>query len=195
MVVFPRMEPDRDVPREDFEHTEDHPPRWRKRLIVALMILVTASIVGRAYVGQPTRGAGEAQEKTGTPQMGPSGLVPTDPGATPEDAEKKTEPSTTEKLLPFVTEGGLAMLLGIALGMATRAVAKIAVILLAITFVAIQYLSYKGMLTMDWGQFGEWLNNLVLNVSGENGLGAIMKHKLPSAGALGVGYYLGLKKG
>lgn len=183
--------------REGFEHTEDHPPRWRKRLIVALLLLVTGSIVGRAYLNDTRNGAPEASGPSQTqPMVGPAGLVPTDPGGTPGETQApKKEKSTAEKLLPFATEGGLAMLLGIALGMATRFAAKIVVFLFAVVFVSVQYLAYKNILTVDWGQFGTWLNDLVLNVAGESGIGAIVKHKLPSAASLGIGYYLGLKKG
>jgi uncharacterized membrane protein (Fun14 family) len=79
--------------------------------------------------------------------------------------------------------------------MATRAVAKILVVLFAVVFVAVQFLAYKGILTVDWPKFGTWVNDLVLNMSGEHGLGAMVRHKIPAAGSLGVGYYLGLKRG
>jgi len=66
-LLEPQMHEDRP---EHLEHTESHPPRWRKRLIVALMVAVTASIVGRAYFQQTQEGAAEAHGPTSTSPIG-----------------------------------------------------------------------------------------------------------------------------
>ena len=45
----------------DFEHTETYAPPWRKRLIVVLMLAVTAPIVGRASYSEKKQLAREAE--------------------------------------------------------------------------------------------------------------------------------------
>lgn len=159
-------------------------PPWRKRLAIALALLVVASVVGRVALRAEARAGSE------TPPSA-SGLVPDAPPAdSPPPEERKGLPAA----LPYVTEGGLAMLLGIGLGIATRAVYKLAIVLLALLFVALQYLAHKGVLAVDWGAFAKWLETSVLNVAGGNGMGAIVRHKLPSAASLALGLYLGLKR-
>ena len=79
--------------------------------------------------------------------------------------------------------------------MATRTFMRIMLLLFAAFFILIQVLAYNGVLSIDWGVFAQALNNFVLNVSSDEGLGAIIKHKLPSAGGFMAGLYLGFKKG
>jgi len=112
---------------------------------------------------------------------------------TPEAAEPK--PEGLDALLPFLTEGGVAMLLGIGFGMATRAIFKLFMIGLLVLFAAVQYLSMKGILTVDWGAMGQWLNDFVLNVKERWGVAELIQYKLPSMGSFGLGFYLGLKRG
>ena len=87
------------------------------------------------------------------------------------------------------------MLLGIALGVASRTFMRILLLLFAGFFILLQVLAYKEILTIDWGAFAMALNDFVLNVSSDEGIGAIIKHKLPSAGGFMAGLYLGFKKG
>lgn len=177
------------------------PPRWRKRLVIGLLLIVGASIAGRAMlVKERERGAAarqEAAKERSTNPLTPVGIMPQ---TTPEDGEtppeEKAEPGTAEKILPFLTEGGIAMLLGLALGIATRSIFKIALILIAVTFVAIQFLAYKGLIAdVDWGGIASGAKDLVLNLPDTTGLSEMLQYKLPSAGSLVLGYYLGLKRG
>ena len=167
---------------------------WRRRLVVLLMILVSVSIVGRMAFASRKEQTVTAESGEVDPSSGVTTLMPRDP-AEPHEAEEEQPPGLAEKLLPFLTEGGIAMLLGIALGVATRAVAKLAAIVLALVFIVIQFLAMKGVLTMDWGAFANWLHDFVLNVSSDEGVGALVKYKLPAAGSLVIGYLLGLKRG
>jgi len=186
---------------EDSEHPEDSGGQaraslaWRKRLVVALIVVVGISIVARVSMAKDAAPAG----KSGGSSMLANNLVEgSGTQGAGGDEQAQQEPSTVGKLLPFVTEGGVAMLLGIALGVATRAVFKIALIGIAVLFVAVQFLAYKGVITIDWQAMGhayESLKNYVFNISSNSGIGQIVTHKLPSAGALGLGYMLGLKKG
>jgi len=172
---------------------------WRKRLVIGLIVVVAVSIAARVSMAGDATSA-EAGGGSGGSALVSNNLVAGDgsQGTGSGEQAAQAEPSTMGKLLPFVTEGGVAMLLGIALGVATRAVFKIALILIAVLFVAVQFLAYKGVITIDWEAMGrgyESLKDYVFNISSDQGIGQIVTHKLPSAGALGLGYMLGLKKG
>ena len=156
-------------------------PRWRKPLVVGLIALLLLSVIARVMVGK--------EEAPATPE-GAAAFVAGDSDAEPEKA-----PTTMEKALPFVTESALAMLLGLVLGMATRMVVKLLVLGLVVFFVVLQYLAFKGVVAVDWSALGIWLRDFVMNVGGSEGVGSFVKHKLPAAGSLLTGYYLGLRRG
>ncbi len=166
------------------------PMRWRRRLIVVLLLVVAGTVALRMHLGGPA----PAPPPAAVPQGG-SAILPQN---TPRPAPTGTgdqPPEAARVILPYLTEGGIAMLIGIALGIATRAVFKISMVFVAAAFVIVQVLAYKGILTMDWGRLADGLRNFVLNVSSsESGLSAVVKHKLPSAASLTLGWYLGLKR-
>ncbi len=194
-------------PIESESSAEQHdslPPRWRRPLILALLVLIAVSIGVRMTRARSAKSA-EAAQPSENARSGNTGLTGNsvlpggdgpagDPnGVTADQPEKK--PEGMDALLPFLTEGGVAMLLGIGFGMATRAIFKIFMIGVLILFAVIQYLSIKGILTVDWGAMGQWINDFVLNVKEKWGIAEIVQHKLPSAGSFGIGFYLGLKRG
>ena len=163
------------------ENGSSRPPRWRWRLVLLLLLIAVASIWARMALAKK-EGGGESETEIANQ------LVQTEP--------TKTQPkSGLGAVLPFLTEGALAMLLGLALGVATRSLAKIFVVLIVLAFVAVQILAYKQILTVDWGAFAGWLRDAVLNVSESASVGEVVKHKLPSVAALLIGYLLGLKRG
>ncbi len=159
---------------------------WRRRLVVILIAVVTLSIIGRVTLAK------DAEEKEEQQPQVAHALVS---GQEPPPEQAEPEPSGVGKVLPFLTEGGISMLLGIALGVATRTFMRILLLLFAGFFILIQVLVYNGVLIIDWGTFARALNDFVLNVSSSDGMGAIIKHKLPSAGGFLAGLYLGFKKG
>ena len=174
-------------------------PPWRKRLVLFLL-LITGGAVGlrvATYEEPPP-----AQKSATQPGGASSGLQPanlTDGTRTttvnPDGTKvEQPEPSTMDKVLPFVTEGGIAMLLGLMLGMATRAVFKLLTIGLTLLFGMILLLSHKGILTVDWGAAGTWIKHFIVNISSDDSVGGIIRHKLPSMGSFGLGYLLGLKR-
>lgn len=183
---------------------EDHAPAveagappWRKKLVVVLIVLVGVSVAGRAYYRN--KHEERLQEAKAQQQETPRTANALLPGQTPptDEPEVAEEPkSGLETLLPFLTEGGIAMLLGIALGVATRSVFRIALIFLAVVFVSIQFLAYKGLISeVDWGGIASTLKNFVLHMPETTGLSRMLQYKLPSAGSLVLGFYLGLKRG
>jgi len=169
-------------------------PRWRRRLVIALVVLVAASIGARVAFGK-VREKPAKEARQSSPDGFSTQLVP---GEEPEPGAKEpeAEPTGLEKVLPFVTEGGIAALLGLFLGMATRMIAKLFMLLALLFFVGLQFFAHKGWIgPVDWAGMAEWMRDFVLNVSSESGIGSIVQHKLPSLGSFGLGYLLGLKKG
>ncbi len=156
---------------------------------MVLFGVVAFSVLGRVVWAHPA-------EQDPTPQPGQPHATSFLPDGTPAEPEPAVapEPGPVVKLLPFLTEGGISMLLGIAVGIAARTAMRWALILLAIFFVLLQVLAYQGVVSIDWGAFAKVLHDFVLNISSDTGVGAIVKHKLPSAAAFMAGWYLGLKK-
>ncbi|MGH7163324.1 MAG: FUN14 domain-containing protein [Planctomycetota bacterium] len=152
---------------------------WRRQLVFGLILLVGLSVAARLYL---------APENEPPPPGGASSFAGQQP-------QEEPPPRTgIVVVLPFVTEGGIAMILGIALGVATGAILRISLLLVIGGFVLLQVLAYKGVLTVDWTAMGAWLADFILNVTREQRLGSIVQHKLPTAGALLLGYVLGLKR-
>lgn len=159
---------------------EARAPRWRAKLLIALVVVVVGAIVLR----QSVRGK-EAGDKPGQANQ----LVAGQP------AQEQEEPGALEKILPYITEAGSAMLLGYMLALATRSVLKMAIFALVLAFVGLQFLAYKGILTVDLGEFAAWIGHNVFNVSADADAGQLAQEKIPTAGAGMLGYLLGLKKG
>ena len=163
------------------EATAAHGPAWRRRLVLLLLLLVAGSIYARSSLRKE-------KEEASAPPLGPNQLVAQDQRV----EEPEEPPSGWQRVLPFVTEAGVAMLLGLALGAATRSVAKVLALVFALCFIGIQILAYKGVLEVDWGS---WLNDFVLNISQFEGLNTFVQEKLPAAGAFLIGYFLGIRRG
>ncbi len=68
-------------------------------------------------------------------------------------------------------------------------------IFLAIFFVGIQALSYGGVLSVDWQKFVDLLNDLILNLKENETLTEVLKDRVPTAGAMMAGYWLGFRRG
>ncbi|MHC4135458.1 MAG: FUN14 domain-containing protein [Planctomycetota bacterium] len=157
---------------------ESRAPRWRAKLLIALVVVVAGAIVVRhTLADRRAEGAGTGNQ-----------LVA---GEKPEE----DEPTAFEKILPYITEAGSAMLLGYMLALATRFALKLVIVVLVLGFVGLQFLAYKGILTVDLGEFAGWVGNNVLNVSSDGDAGQVAQEKVPTAGAGMLGYLLGLKKG
>ena len=181
---------------ESGEYTASTGLAWRRRLVVILMLLVGVSVAGRVHFTKKQRDYEATQRSLAGNQT--TALVP---GQIPSDQQPEQAaeppPSGMAKLLPFLTEGGVAMLLGIALGVATRAFLKLILIGVAVIFIGIQVLSYNEILTVNWEAAEEGFSAVqryVMNFADQNNLGQIVTHKIPAAGSLMIGYFLGLKR-
>ncbi len=98
-----------------------------------------------------------------------------------------------QKLLPYFSECGLLMLLGIAFGLATKMAIKVAIVFGILLIGGMQYLAWQGMLDVNWGALGAFAHQTLLNVTPQGDLGELLKEKSPALASLGVGAYLGLR--
>ena len=99
-----------------------------------------------------------------------------------------------QRILPYVTEGGVAFLLGIALGVATKAAAKLMILLAFLSMLGVGYFAQQGVLAVDQVALVDWLRRFVLNAGEHQDAVAALKAKLPAFGSLGAGYLLGLRR-
>lgn len=131
-------------------------------------------------------------------------LPPDDPAITMDEkalvaeadkAEAKAEAIDWLKgFLPYFSEGGMAMLLGIGLGFLAKGIFKILIIFGLLLIAGMEYLAYQGVLEVNWGAMAGLLHDTILNATPNGDFTDLLKEKLPSMGALGAGLLLGLKK-
>lgn len=189
------MAQDKDLPKSD--PVPSTAPRWRFRLVVVLLGVVVAAVVARAARGTPEDRAQQAAEQrttNGAPEGMTTGFVPggQQPTTGPEgDPPPPEEKETLDVVLPFISEGGIAMILGLLLGMITRSFLKVLMLFGILGFIGIQYLNYKGVITIDWGAAKDFVLNIVPKGAS---VSQVVQQKLPSMGAFGLGYLLGLKR-
>ena len=87
--------------------------------------------------------------------------------------------------------GGIA---GWCVGYTLKKVAKVVAIFLGITFITLQYLAYKHIITVDWTKVQSAVDKQHLEKSAE-GYMSVLTYNLPFAGSFVVGFFLGFKKG
>ncbi|MGK0361881.1 MAG: putative membrane protein (Fun14 family) [Bradymonadia bacterium] len=130
-------------------------------------------------------------------------LAPGDPAITMDsealekevsDAAKKVDAiEWIKRMLPYFSEGGMAMLIGIGLGIVSRGVLKIAIVFALLLIGGMEWLAYQGVLEVNWGAMAGLVHQTILNATPNGDIGAIIQEKLPSLGALGGGYFMGVK--
>lgn len=155
-----------------------------RMIALTVIVLVTVAAVGARIVL-----AADADPTPASPGLTTLSATTTSPDAT------GAEPSPVEEALPYVTEGGFFAIVGFALGYASRKLLKLALILLALVFVAIQGLSAAEVLTVDWDAAVALANEAVLNVKQDQSWTEWLKARLPTTGGLVAGYALGFRRG
>ncbi len=111
-------------------------------------------------------------------------------------AESRSETESVARgALPIVSEASFFGLIGFALGYTSRKLVKIGFVVIALAFVGLQALSFSGVVTIDWQRLIDIVNAFVLNINQNDSIGEILKDRIPSAGALVGGYFLGFRKG
>jgi hypothetical protein len=166
---------------------EKQPVVWRRRVVVIVVLILGAAIAGRVFLGNEK----PPVDSKGNPLV--TGLVP-ESGETVEREE--TLGDKLKKVLPYITEAGMALLLGMILGIGARMAIKTIVLVAIVGVVGIQFAIYKGwMAPEDAGGFIGHMRDYVFHVpEGADGM-ALLREKAPSAGAGLLGFMMGLKKG
>lgn len=190
------------MPEEAPKSAESRAPlsRWNKIVLGAIVSVLLLSMGARALLTEDA--PAQTQSPSTSSALAPSGFVPGLPGSQSPGGESgveaqaaDAEPGAFEVALPYLSEGSFFALIGFALGYASKKVVKLMLIFLAIFFVAIQALSYGGVVTVDWSRALQLINDLILNLNENETIGQVLKDKIPTAGAMGVGYWLGFRKG
>ena len=162
-----------------------------KVALALIVVVLLGSIAARALVGS------EPEPSAATlsgPSTGGSTFLPSQgPGAQGEASPAAAD--GWSRALPFLTEASFFALIGFALGYTSRKVVKLGLILLAVTFIVLQGLAFAGVVEIDWQQALDWANRLILNVRENETLSKVVQHRIPSAGAFGGGWLLGMKSG
>ena len=94
-------------------------------------------------------------------------------------------------LLATLGGGGIA---GWAVGYTLKKVAKVLALVLGITFISLQYLAYKNVITVDWSKVQNAVDQQHLEQSAQ-GFMSVLTYNLPFAGTFLVGFWLGFRKG
>lgn len=100
-----------------------------------------------------------------------------------------------ERYLPHVTEAAMFGFIGFALGYASRKVFRIALIFVALAFIAVQILVSTGHVSIDWLGVNSKLNEWIFNVKQNESVTGFLTQRIPSAAALLAGCVLGFKRG
>lgn len=163
---------------------------YHKVVLALIALVLTGSVALRAWAGAGSP-AGPAA---------PPGALSTGHGLRADTqsggAGASEDPAPAWKAaLPAVTEGSFFALIGFALGYTTRKLFKLGLILLALGFVALQVLVHLGAVQVDWSAAVAKLNELVLNVRGSGTAGELLRARVPAAGGMATGYFLGLRRG
>jgi hypothetical protein len=151
---------------------------WRTRIIVITIVLFIGAFIGRWI--HEDRSLGKKVEDG-------ANATATTVGA------KETFEQKINKVLPYITEACLALIIAMMAGILMKSALKFAGILLVVGFIGLQVAMWKGWLP-DSIDFSEKLNDLVF-VEPTGNKTEIAISKAPSAGAGVMGLMMGLSKG
>ena len=175
--------------------TRDPEKSTNKRAYIglALVALLALSVTARIFLAGG--GSASSADRSGD-TVTPSGIVPGERPTTDgeEPGVAKAERSASNAM-PIISEATFFGVIGFALGYASRKAVKVGLVLLALLFVAVQVLSYMGVIAIHWGRGLELLNEFVLNINESETAMEILKHRIPSAATLVAGYLIGFRRG
>lgn len=103
--------------------------------------------------------------------------------------------SLSNILTPMVSEIGVGGVGGFVVGYAMKKVAKLVAIALGLGFVALQYLAYRGLITIDYASMRDWAVGLVGQATDLQPIVTDIIVHIPFGVSFAAGFYLGLKKG
>lgn len=101
-----------------------------------------------------------------------------------------------ENLIFYLKTGGFGFITGFIIGYAFKKISKFLVIIIGLILIGIQLLVYNGIININWTIVESSSKDIFVNQewSLEN-VKSILLVNLPFAGAAGVGFLLGLKRG
>lgn len=101
----------------------------------------------------------------------------------------------SEVVTPIVYQLGIGAIGGFIVGYALKKVTKIVAVIIGLFILALIYLGYSGILTINYDKLGEAVSKALGGAGTATGwLAPIIAH-LPFAGAFGLGFFLGFKMG
>lgn len=164
--------------------------KLQKVVLCTLIVALIGSVAARAAIlsKRPEAASGASSA------LQPSSYVASGEKSA-STAQHDEQAGALERSLPFVTEASLFALIGFALGYATRKVFKLALLVIALVFIAIQTLSYFNLLDVEWGGVVGWINKAILNLKENESITKFLTRRVPSVGSLVVGYFLGFRRG
>lgn len=132
---------------------------------------------------------------TGGPPAGAAPSSKPAPEETPQAPSLAAEAGPAWlKYLPYATEGGLALLVGLLLGFATKAVTRLIVFIGFLCVLAVGYFVDQGVLQVDQVALAQWVHRFVLQAGEQGDWLQSVQQKIPSLGSLGVGFLIGWRR-
>lgn len=101
----------------------------------------------------------------------------------------------TDIVTPLVAQVGIGGVGGLIVGYALKKLAKIVVVIIGLFVVALFYLSYQGIININFDKFLAAIGSLLGLASGAANLLTVIIAALPFAGSFIVGFLLGFKLG
>jgi len=101
----------------------------------------------------------------------------------------------SELLTPLSTQLGLGGIGGFAVGYSMKKVAKLTAIIIGLAFLGLQYLAYKGIISINYNALKSWASSLIGQASSAQGWIIDIFANMPYAAAFTGGFLFGLKKG
>ena len=97
--------------------------------------------------------------------------------------------------LPIAGEVGMGGVGGFVIGYALKKLVKLAVILLGLCFLFLEYLAYRGVIMINYGALQDWASKIAAPTGALSGFLTQFLAHLPFGASFVLGFYVGLKKG
>ena len=101
----------------------------------------------------------------------------------------------TSLVSPLISELGIGGVGGFCVGYSIKKFAKIVTALFAMGFLGLQYLAYKGLISINYLAIEEWIINFIGETSALQGFLITLIAQMPFGVGFTGGLFLGLKNG
>ncbi|MBI2126656.1 MAG: FUN14 domain-containing protein [Thaumarchaeota archaeon] len=102
---------------------------------------------------------------------------------------------STDPIASAATQLGFGTVVGFAVGYAAKKIVKLLLIFLGLFFVALQYLSFQGFITINYQKFQQIFEALAGRAMDAPPTPAFITAGIPFYGSFALGFALGFKKG